>query len=777
MSKLSTQLSELNNSVIIIPRYCVNFILKEKDKLKGFFNIKLIDEDDFISSIFYKYDDEAIIYLMNNYGYNYFKATSYLNAISQLIVENLESQMELINLRNILIEKNLLVKEPHLFYEMLHGKSVYYLSKSKSLDTALNYYHINAQRLEFLVSKKEQLVYYEFDNIDLELSYVFNEISQKIDSKVDIDTIKIFCRNSNYNYYLLRMARFFNINITFNNELLSDYYLIKRFLNNLQTKDFNFLLNDYLDKYTSPLDQQALLKLDSLVSPCYRSLPLYDLLTITKYLVEKTSFKTSHYHSCVEVISDVVFDNDLIIYLLSFDTSVPSLIFKSDILSDNDLRVLGLDDSGGKNSSNSYLYQEFIASSSLIHLGVTKFLAGSVVNPSLLIPLLNIKKSNISIKPPYYSLSFLRYYALFLEDRVRLYHNEEEKATYLKLKRLISHVEPYENKFEPFPLNIENKNLSYSTLNTYFSCPFSYYLNYILLPTKMEKSFMTSLGTFVHSTITSVVTSKATMEEVDAMFERYISDNKDIIGAKEQILLVRIKDQVILYLKKIKQTILSNENLVSIKDEKSIIIDLPGDWKMKGLIDLLFTIKTPKNDSHLVILDLKTGNSDIVSSFKNVKYGVHLQLLAYIVLLASIAPKEEIIASLLAPVFPKKAYKENIEANYYDYYLKSTLFHGYFQEDDGKLASFTAKENIKFPSKIEEYAYNMSGSGKVGTFNWINESILKLVLEFQKGIVSSNFSISPLVQKLAKTDACLYCTFKDICYRRKNDIRGEAICH
>ena len=179
----------------------------------------------------------------------------------------------------------------------------------------------------------------------------------------------------------------------------------------------------------------------------------------------------------------------------------------------------------------------------------------------------------------------------------------------------------------------------------------------------------------------------------------------------------------------------------------------------------------------LAVVDYKTGNTNI--DLKYLDYGLYMQLPIYLYLLkksskfshATIAGFyiEQILHDI--PNISKKSLeetrKDNLKLQGYtnsdediialidDKYLEGNIIKGLKAKKDGTLNNYKVLSN--------EEMDNLT--------NIVDEKIDEVINNIKKG----NFPINPKIIK-NKLDSCKYCSFKDICFKTKDDeiiIGGE----
>ncbi|MDR2867545.1 MAG: PD-(D/E)XK nuclease family protein [Acholeplasmatales bacterium] len=775
MIKITPSFISLHNSALIVPRYLQKEIVRQKNQF-GLINCKIIVEEDFCTSLELKYQEDAVLYLMQNYHYSFWKAQAILKAMSKYFITDRSTHNPLEDLRDELIKLNFFQIPHNIYYESLKNKKVWVFNDYSVLNLVLNHYQITPHYLKIEFDFHPQVTYSEFDNIDFELGYVFNEIAKKIKGGTDINHLKIFCNNTNYFYYLKRYERLFKIPLLFPNQKLGNYYLITNFLHELEEKDFDQLLNDYKQRFPLKSEQIALNLLDKIIIPQYRNFPKDELINIIKYLAEKTSFNPINYYNCLEVIDEIIVDGELQIFFLSFNHLIPTTTSPLEFINSDLLSFYGLDNYHLENLRTIKNYEIFLRLKNIQTLTLTKYLAGREYFASLLVDLLAIQKVSVEIKEPFYSRSWLKYFALLANQRYLLYGLLKDQILAKKASPLLGDLASYQNSFQPWKnigqIGRQNQKLSFSSLNTYNKCPFSYYLNYLLLPKKYQESFDLALGTTLHQIIQLYVNQHISLTEVAHLIDDF-GQNTTYLSPRERSFLPRIKFQFQAYLQNL-TNILHTPGYQDSHFEVAFLEKLRDNWSLSGSIDWLLKFQdTQKQNQHYeLIIDFKSGNNDEVENLLKIKTGINQQLLIYLTaryLKTSTDDSTKPLGTFFSRIFPAKAYPIDLNTNYYQQVQNDWRLDGIAVDN---LASLVDLNEVLRTRKTTSFTFT-SDSANEGPLN-IEEvcgQVLTMVEETMKKIAIGDFRIAPYF-KSSFHQACSYCEHKNICYRKFENYRN-----
>ena len=321
---------QLKNNDLVITNNKMG-ILNYLNENKIFLNLRLMTLKEFKDKYFGYYDEEAIYYLVNKYGYKYDVAKMYLDNF--LFNDSLKEE---------LLENNLIIKEP------LFIKSI----KRIVVDTEVDSYvqnEIDKYENINIKSSKGKYIHpvYEFETVEEEVNFVCVSILKLLD-KVDINRIKLVNVTSEYEMTLLRLFGFYNIPI--NLKLDKNIYAtnsVQSFLSNLKiTKNIEESLCDINkdDIYNKIID----------VCNLYRFKEVDDTII---YLIEETlkrsTIKSKMIDNAVNIVSiDDINDKDYY-FILGFNQgSIPKVYKDEDYFSDSVKKKFGILTSLEKNINN-----------------------------------------------------------------------------------------------------------------------------------------------------------------------------------------------------------------------------------------------------------------------------------------------------------------------------------------------------------------------------------------------------------------------------------------
>ena len=183
--------------LIIAPNYIKEKLLREKEECNELNDLKIITREEFIKNIFFDYNEETILFLMDNYVIRETIAKEIINCL--YYVNNKTNNSKIDNLlvtKDELISNNLLIMNP-LYKVFLKDKDI------EIIDYRIdNLFKKALEGYEFTVKETsnnyEHNMILEFSTIEGEIDYVFHKIGDLITSGIDINKIKIVNYSDRY---------------------------------------------------------------------------------------------------------------------------------------------------------------------------------------------------------------------------------------------------------------------------------------------------------------------------------------------------------------------------------------------------------------------------------------------------------------------------------------------------------------------------------------------------------------------------------------------------
>ena len=747
-------------TLIITPNKTKNKILLDLTKNNQLYDVKFMNINEFKDNYLGTYKNDALYFLLKNFNIAFDVAKEYL----ENIFYNYEPLKEIYNdlkANDYLIFNDSFKK----IIKNYHILVINYSNIDKYLKDIL--VSLNAEFIEEPINNYLPSVY-EFKTIDDEINFVLSHILENLKNN-NLNNIYLVNLSESYDFPLKRIAGLYNIPINFaKNKSILGTKTAQDFLNNLSlTRNIDDSINtlkpnditnaiiDILNKYTIPDEID-----DSFIS-------------IIKSEISLSKIKPQIYDNALNIIN--INDMDSIestYYLLNFNESfVPKNYFDDALIKDETRVKLGLNTSFDNLMAEKENIKKII--SNYPNLIITYKLKDYFTEylPSPLISDLNLPV----IKNTPYNYSYSKKHdELLLAEKLDNYYKFNESNNilsdlYATIPKTI--YKTYDNSFKGIDYNnlkefLKGKtNLSYSSLDNYYKCAFRFYISNILKLDPFNDTFMTFIGKLFHDSLSHMYDKDF---DLKITYQEYLK-KRDLNG-KEKFFVNKLYKELESIIEIIKMQD-SHSKFTSVMTEKHISIDKSHDLTVNflGFVD---KIKYEEKDNTMLIaiIDYKTGTPII--TLDNINYGLHLQLPIYIYLATNGLHRNVKIAGfylqkILNPkVFqsdsPEMDLKNKLRLDGYtineeeiindldDTNISSDLIKGLSRTNSGDF-----KKTAKLISQEEITKIN----------NLINDLINKVVLNIEAGA----FPINPkrIGDKLL---GCENCNFKDICFKKEEDI-------
>lgn len=761
-----------DNALIITNDSSKYYLIKNINQLSNILNIKVITPRELIENYYFKYDEQAIYYLVNKYHIKYDIAKIYL---SNMYYVNESSSIEKINkiytLKKELIDNNLLIVNGY-YNEYLKSKKIivyninYLPNILKTILDNFDYDVVN----DYSHSYKHDI--YEYKTLEDEVIGCAIKCINLIKKGVDINKIYLTNLNDEYRLIIKRIFEIFNIPVYLKKRLsIYSTHICHKFLN-LISSDISKTLKELADT----LKDSEVDIYNKIVNICNKYVWCDDYLDVKELIVsdlKNTNVEQVLLDNCVKEVSiEQPFLDDDYIFLLGFNQGEIPVIYKDEeYLSDAEKSLLNIETSIDKNIRAKEEAINIITRTKNLIISyklksLTDTFSISNINEKLNFNIVKGVIDEYTHSNLYNDISLAKSLDLFNK-----YGTINDNLTLL-YKNYALNYRTYDNSFKGIDKQLlykylDNKLLlSYSSLDNYNRCNFRYYLSNILKLNVYEETFMQLIGNLFH-----YVLSKAFLPDFnyDECFDEFI--NKDL-NKKESFFIKKLKGE----LKFIIDTINEHNTHTQLNNElyeDKIYVNLEGNIKVTfmGIIDKLKYKKI--NDRYVVaIIDYKTGNPNL--NLNNIVYGIEMQLPIYIYL-AHKHPKFEHIE--IAGFYLQKILNNEIIADKKNSYetlkKKNLLLQGYSNEDqsileyfDDDYADSSMIKGLKMSSK-GFYAYS-----KVITNNNIDKLLALTedkINNSAKNILNAQFMINP--KRVGVNNlGCEFCSFKDICFRTEKDI-------
>ena len=775
-----------NNSILIIPSNLKKKVLDYIDYNNILVNIKIMSFYDLKKGLLFDFNNDAIYYVMKNKKVNYGVSKDYINNLYYLTDNQGDSEKInfLVNLKKDLEDNDLLIKDP-LFINLIKSKSkiyVYgfdYLTKFNKylLDLASNYIDVEIISKEY---KEYDHSVLEFNSMENEVAYVFEQIANLINDGISPNKIYIANYSDEYYFTFKRLLKQFNLPIYFKEGTpLYQTTIGTFFLDNLDNnKDLLVYKIKKKFDYDNNIYNEAIInKLVNLINTYY----WIDNLSLIKDLVmeEMKNIRVSKPHYKEEItttnIIDNIFTNDEYVFLIGFNLgSIPRLKRDEDYLSD-DIKPSFLETTNEYNEVIKETYLKVIKN--INNLIITYKLASpfNSYSPSFLINDDSLTKKSM---PCFISAYSIDYNKLILGKKIDslIKFNEMDSDLEILFNNYDINYKSYDNTFgginkEHLRDDINDKIVfSYTNIADYYSCPFKFYLGRVLKIDKFETTFDQFVGSIFHYVLQNSL--DGTME-IDEAWNKYIEDNKDTLEFTNKVnyFLKVLKEEIHFVVQAIKEQY-SHSSHTEVLSEKRIEIDINRNikTKIKGFVDKILVM-----NNKVLIIDYKTNNKDINKDL--FEFGISIQLPIYLYLLKQLDANYEVAGMYLQHILDLNQ-DYDIKKDYLDEKRKRLKLKGITFRDINLISKFDdtyeKSEVIASLSVKDGEIKKLKNILDEGEKEELMNLMERLIMNAVDKVSDASFDINPI--KIDKQfDGCDYCNFKDVCYRKFKDYNYQKI--
>lgn len=771
-----------SNSILIIPGNIKDKVLDYINDNKLLLNIKFMSFNDLKKGILYDYSNKSIYYLMKNFNLTYESSKNYLLNTYYLNKNEYDNDKlkYLLNIKNYLKDNNLLIFD-NLFINLLKSKNKLYvfgfdyISKFNNylLDLCKNY-------IEVEIINKGNNNYshdiYELYTMEEEVLFVAEEIAKLIDKKVPLENIFISGIDSEYEFTIKRIFKDYNIPYYIdNNDSLYDTSIVKYFFNNLDNENILNVIENKFDIENNKTYLNIYNKLIDLINNFYW---IDNLIDVKEIMIEEAksiklpSTHMEHEIKIIDIYDNVFSDNDYV-FLMNFNNTIfPKIKKDEDYISDN-IKPNILDTSKEENENNKNALLNSI--NNIKNLTITYKLSSSFNNyyPSYLVEeISNVKKINFKISN-YSNLSNKLLFAKRLDNLIKFNEKDDTLPTLNNTYKI--DYKTYDNKFTGLiDKNTSNNIFSYSNISTYLKCPFQFYLSNILNINEFDETIDTFIGKLFHECLDLYL--KDQNKDIDELYDNYVKENlSDNLNNNRNLFFIeKLKEEIHTIIDIIKEQYKNiDSNFYELHEEKikintnDINLNTKVNAILKGFVDKCIII-----DNNVFIIDYKTGTSDKID--RNLfEFGLNIQLPIYMYLLETTDKNLNVAGIYLQHILTGNNRKV-LNKSSKDIRKNELKLDGITLNDENIIFKFDSSyENslvIKGMKKNKSnelpknYTYTYEDKANIITL------VKNLIKNCIDSVYDSEFDISP-IKIVNKEDACKWCCFKDICYRKNKDYR------
>ena len=768
------------NSIIITSNTSKKDILCSNNNKLSYYKIYTLSE--FNKLYYFDYNEKTIYYIMNKYNVKYEIAKIYINNLYNIDNDTYtNSKLKFLSELKQELINNKLLKINKLFNNFLNNKDIviYNLPISKELNNLITSLSKN-NNVEIINDKTNTYTHqiYEIDTIENEVLFVANKITELLKNNISISNIYLTNLNDEYKKLIRKIFPMYNIPYTLKNDssifgtFISNKFFenynvdlsvtldtLKDYINNEESQDIYNKIINIINKYTFESNK---LNVKEMIISDFKNTKLRT--TDITNSVHETSLTEKNFS-----INDYVF-------LLSFNQGIIPNIYKDeDYLTDNDKKELNISYTVDKNNLEKQNTINILSNIKNLIITYKKNANGedfsiSNINEELNYEVINSNEYNYS-----YSNLYNKIKLTSLLDEYNKYGTKSDLLYTLNNHYNNLPYNTYIHKFtginkQDLHTYLNNKiTLSYSSLDKYFRCPFSFYIGNILKLNIYEETFYQLVGTLFHAILERMPEDNL----YDQTWNEELSKLDHDFTEKEKFFLNKLKEE----LKFIIEVIKDQENFTNLHDElheERVYTNIEGNIKITftGIIDKI-KYKQEDDTTIVAIIDYKTGNPNL--DLSTIKYGIGMQLPVYLYLAKN---SNKLTNVKVAGFYLQKVLNNEVTVDkthtYQQLKKKNLLLQGYSNENISILSEFDNSymdSNIIKSMKVKNdnsfYSYAKVLSDK--SMDIIENIAHEKIKEGADLITNANFDIAP--KKIGKINhGCNLCQFKDICYHTADDV-------
>lgn len=761
---------ELKEGFIICDEYTKKQIIKRYSN--DFKKYTFLSYKDLENKIFGTPNNKAILLLMDNYNLSYELALEYIKYIpyvDDITYNNLKLD-SIVSAKRFLIQNNLFFIDPFFIYRLKNNPVTFIdieenITVEKLKTIISNYtkiYSYNSNTSKYLPKV------YRFDNITKEALFVFNKIADLVKTGVSLNNIHIHNLDSEYSFIFKRLSKSYGLPIDI--EPITN-------INNLNIAKEFILLSEQKDNYNEILE--LLDSKSEYYTSIFNIIVDYDLeqenpKKYISFFIEKfksIKYKEPKYDSMIKTKHQKSYSDDDYVFFVGLNLGSAPQVYKDDeYLSDEELAMINLSTSTMKNEVSKNNLKDILLKTKNIYISYKSTNEKGECFKSNIIDELGLKEEAPSVDYGYsYIEDYLRLGTLYseyikykqLDEDLKLYDLSFLNYNSFDNKYKIINDDIINDRFKDKPLK-----MSYSSIKTYFECPFAYYADRILGLNEFKPNMAARLGTFSHAVVEDSYNEDFDFNKsVIKNTLEYATDSKDkfYFSVMEEVL-----SSLINYNRQHEQL-----SVLTDIEREAHIQYITDEYIFEGYIDKIM-YKEINNEIYAAIIDYKTGKDYI--SLDNVYDGFHLQLPSYMFLLS----KYEKFKDKKLHIIGIYLQKVNIIS------LDNTLDIVMQREKSFRLQGFTVKSHELIG--LLDPGYNKSdyiqslSTLKSGDFSKYSKLITvdeqkelidlvdQLINSVNKDIKSAKFDIEPkLINQ--KNQSCTFCKYKDLCYMKYDDLK------
>lgn len=705
----------------------------------------------------YSYDEEALGFLIAK-GYSYPLAKELLKGLCHMKEESYLSKklQDLYLLFVELKEKGLLYQDAYPF-QFFKGRNIVIrgYSDGKRIASALESLPNISLSWDKNPPKREGLPpFYAFNDIHEELHAICNEIAAKLASNVAPEDIVIIGLPEECLYEMARLCSYYHIPFSKKRTAsLYDLPFAKKILAKLDGESAEEILLEATKKQWGEDEIAVFLELRFLANLGLEKDRLKSVLEDA--LKEKKVKRKSK--GGINLISGRYFPMGSHVFVMDFSFGkAPKLSRDNAYFTDAEKEELGMATSLDINRRDEKELSALLTREEVCWVSYSASRLGSPVYPS------PWAGDNIHTRNGKYeyreerSKEFASFVYASLEDDYQRVRKESPYRAFLG--SVLQKETPYDPQFKPFP-EAGKKGplyLSFSGIDSYFKCPFSYYLRHVLHLRDEAPSFYADLGNLLHKVMESVQTKQIDKEAIFEKAKQEVLAGRTLTE-KENFFLNAAKNRFFATIDFLQAHYQEMDHPVFLH-ERVVNLEFAKDIVLTGKIDL--ALLTGDSPAYVSILDFKTNGKKYDEA--KTEFGLELQLPIYAYFATHDATFEG--HPLLGVYFVPLLGKSDPSSPGYE---KNLVLQGKYEAIPGQQSFDPAPETSGFINK--KASAPVENEGELGqALSELAKGQIEMAAE---RIRNGDFEISPIA--IGQMNACAYCPYADVCYRRDDMFRYE----
>lgn len=759
--------SIFNYDFIIAPSNLHRALLKVKNKVP-FSHTKLLTREDLFSSLYFSVDDEALLYVMKEYAFSYQTAKNYVTNLTHLKRDESTDKLKtLFQIFDSIKHTKYFEKGLGNFY--FKNKSALILNYGKQDLELISLLELSSLNYEFyeINSGRLSATLYRFSTVSEEVAYQLNQMANLIHSGVIPSDIILFSPPSDYYLDLKLWAKEFGLILDLDEvQTLSTYPRVLTLLNQFENApDFSSFMETMNQ---ADLSEEEVMFLNTLIKYPFEGISREDYIRLIRDKISTLKPKHNAYQAHIEVTDEIpLYTKDKHIFVLGFvKGTFPKVKLDNAFIFDFEKERLGLNTSRIENKVNFDNLMLLFSTENHFYFSYPNEIKSIKQIVSDLAAFLGINEEIAPLPTVYFSSTQLSHYYGSLMDKKEKYNFDDQNIPILN-PIVGSTYATYDHHFTGVKHYSPTSflSLSFSAIDTYYSCPFRYYLERVLKLGEFETTLPMTIGNLFHKMMED--NDKGEID-VTHFISAYLSDKQ---LPKRDILIIEGMRDVFVTALTLKQELEAQMDEHEKLAEIPVTVKLDKLTQVAGRIDRLYAYR----DGGLVLVDYKTG----VKAFKakQIEYGKSLQLPIYSLLLKH---DERYKDSYIIGLFLQKLKQEasiisDDENEKYAFYKKMFKFSGIVLDDAEALQKFDKSFIGGRSSYITNIAYSVKNASFYSQNIRYSEKAIEEITELTEQkikeaaalIRNNEFPIRPL--KIDDEDMCKFCPFNHVCYKEEKD--------